>query len=169
MKWILKISLLLLIVFLIGILYSDTFDNWLHDRTYEWAVFAHFFVLIPILIFRTIRIWVTTKNSKIYGYLFSFGFILINVPIYTIWLSKHDEEIYKLNGVVTKAVVIKAYENHGKNIVYHFIVDGNKYTSFVEGNPANYNLHDSIEIIYNKSDPRMNTPYEFIVKRQTLK
>jgi hypothetical protein len=84
--------------------------------------------------------------------------------IYFMFSKTYDNYLLKKNGLLVKGIVITKKVIGGKgtiNIEYYFITpQGENYNG--ESNNEKYNVGDSIEILYLKSNPNVNASKSFL-------
>ncbi|HET6228053.1 MAG TPA: hypothetical protein VFF27_17345 [Bacteroidia bacterium] len=73
-------------------------------------------------------------------------------------------ESYLTSGVKTKAVVIESFYSKGPRLMYQFQVDEKIYTSFRYKDIGGHRKGDTLEIIYYRKEPVMNTSIELYME-----
>lgn len=161
-KWTVKLISPILAIYMYYLLYSGAIDALTYDKVGVWGVALIILLGIPCALYLTIRLWLKFDSRRLLALVFASLSILINGPFYAHWLGRHESEVYRNSGQQTKAIVTKSFFDYkqGNRMYYEFIVDGIHYESFNVVNDNGHVVGDTIEIIYNKTNPKMNQALE---------
>jgi hypothetical protein len=163
MNWLFKLIAPTLLVSIVYSLYTGLLDIWLYDKVLSWL--AAFILLfgIPATIYWSIRLWVKSDARRLLAIVFSAISIFIFAILFGFWSDRHEEEIYRKNGIKTKAVVTETFhDGDGKRMYYEFIANGIRYVSFNVSNKNGHLVGDTLEVICNKNNPKMNEALELL-------
>lgn len=159
-KWLMKIALPILLIYILFLLYSGNMDFWIYDKVLIWIPFLIILIIIPLILFFSLAVWINSENKKNYLFIFSALSVIIHGPFFGFWIGEHEIEIYRKYGVKTTAVVTQSFYSKGERMYYEFKAKDMTYESFNVTNKGKHIIGDSIEIIYNKNNPEMNEAVE---------
>jgi len=151
-----KYWLVLLMMLLIFIYFIPKEIEYPKYNFLNWFGFVLIFMILPYFVFKVVKsINQYTSSIKTYG--ICALSILIVGPTHAIFGEYRQEKELKINGKVTKSVVIdrkkskndwlincKYYVNKAEFVTYYHTDEKNKYR-----------IGDTIELVYNKEFPRM--------------
>ena len=160
LKWLIKITLPVLLVYFFYLLYSGNLDFCIYDKVLIWIPVLIILIVIPLILILLSAIWINSDDKKLNAYLFIALSVILHGPFFGYWIGEHEVDIYRKYGVKTTAVVTKSFYSKGERMYYEFNVKGITYESFNVSNKGKHLMGDSIEIIYNKNNPEMNEAVE---------
>jgi hypothetical protein len=163
LNWLLKLTAPTLLLSIVYSLYSGLLDIWLYDKVLSWL--AGFIILfgIPAAIYWSTRLWVKSDARRLLAIVFSAISLFIIAILFGFWSDIHEEETYIKNGLKTKTVVTETFhDDDGKRMYYEFVANGIRYESFNVYNKKGHIVGDTLEVIFNKNNPKMNEAVELL-------
>ncbi len=155
----------LILIGIVAFLFLGMPDSILYATTgfLKWLPFVLIFIVIPVLLFRTLLGFTSIFGSKIWLILaIPLASILILGPSFGIYTDHYKNTDLLENGTKTKGIIAKKWYSIAKSYKGYYIqcefkVDSLKFLTFSKKDENNiYKIGDTMTILYSKKNPQNN-------------